>query len=176
MKLIGQFVDDQYPFTKISKTRLTVRGIIMNDEGDIALHHLLRDDMFGHRDYFETPGGGVDSNEDLITALKREISEELGCEITNIQEIGRIIDSYNLLEQRNDIYYYFAQVSEYHEKSLQAGESSLIESTHWVSLDKAKELYESMNKAPLEKLVRQRELPIINEVIRMISHNLIKKV
>lgn len=165
MKIIGKYIDDQYPNTGITHTRKTVRAIVMNEDGNIALHHLLRDDKFGHRDYFETPGGGVDKGETLLEALRRELKEELGVTVKDIIPLGRVIDYYNLLNQRNSIYYYFCKVDSYGEKNFQGSESTLIESTKWVSLSKAKELYENMTKEPLENLVRQRELPVIELVI-----------
>lgn len=38
------------------------------------------------------PGGGVDENEDLITALRREIREEVGCEINVVDELGMCLE------------------------------------------------------------------------------------
>ena len=51
--------------------RPSVRGIIIKDN-KVAM-------VYSHKyDYYKFPGGGIESNEDIITALKREVLEETG--------------------------------------------------------------------------------------------------
>jgi hypothetical protein len=61
MNLLASFVDDQYPNPGIDHVRLVSRAIVVTEEGLAAVHHLIRDDVFGKFDYYETPGGGVDN-------------------------------------------------------------------------------------------------------------------
>lgn len=166
MRLLAKYIDDQYPKTKITHTRLTVRAFVINDDKKVALQHLYCDDIFGHRDYYETPGGGVKDNESLIEALKRELKEELGARVDCIEEIGRVIDYYNLIQQRNDIYYYFCHVVEMSEPKYDIEESKYLDKTVWVDVEEAIKIYENMDKYPLEKLVSRRELPIALNVMK----------
>lgn len=64
--------------------RNAARGIII-DQQDILLLYTKR-----YNDY-SLPGGGVDTNEDLRTGLKRELEEETGAQnIKVIKEYGYI--------------------------------------------------------------------------------------
>ena len=110
MKLLYSLKDNQYPDNGYTHTRSIVRGIVYNDNFEIAMIYLLNDDRFGHRDYLETPGGGVERGENLQVALKRELKEELGAEVDNIEEIGRVVDYYNLIYRRNNNHYYLCHL------------------------------------------------------------------
>ena len=88
MELLYSLIDDQYPDNGYNHTRPIVRAILYNNQRQIALIHVLCDDIFGHRDYLETPGGGVEDGEELISALKRELREELNVEVEIIKELG----------------------------------------------------------------------------------------
>lgn len=92
--------------------RPSARGIIINEEGKIALVYSVRDK------YYKFPGGGIHADEDKITALIREVSEEVGLEVISesVREYGSVLRLQNsialentLLEQEN--YYYFCDVT-----------------------------------------------------------------
>lgn len=57
--------------------RVNVRGIIYKD-GKILAQQLLPDNNGVARDYWCTPGGGMDPGESLFDGLTREIIEETG--------------------------------------------------------------------------------------------------
>lgn len=110
MKIIARYIDDQYEYQKHDHTRKIVRAILYNDKKEICLIHIVGDDIFSHRDVLETPGGGVEKGETLLDALRRELLEEVGAEIDDIKEIGRVIDYYNLIKRKNDNHYYLAHL------------------------------------------------------------------
>lgn len=56
-----------------------VAAIIENDNGEILC--ALRSPQMSLPNYWEFPGGKVEDGEDIFAALKREISEELHCQI-----------------------------------------------------------------------------------------------
>lgn len=65
--------------------RITVRGIIIDEQGRIFAQRLKAKD--GARDYYCTPGGGLDAGETLLEGLRREMIEETGVE----PEIGQLL-------------------------------------------------------------------------------------
>ena len=58
--------------------RVSVRGLMQKDDRFLLGHH--KDGVW------ETFGGGLDFGENLHEALKREIAEETGCEVSYISE------------------------------------------------------------------------------------------
>lgn len=77
--------------------RPTVKVIVRNSDNKI----LIINDGF-------LPGGGVEGNEDNASALKRELLEELGMEVTNQQEAGCVIQYRDLIKRKYFIYGYSA--------------------------------------------------------------------
>jgi 8-oxo-dGTP diphosphatase len=61
--------------------RLSVYGVILNESKQILVANV--------NGKYHLPGGGIDAGEDDIQALKREILEETGYEITDIKLIGK---------------------------------------------------------------------------------------
>ena len=41
---------------------------------------------------YKLPGGGIDEGEDTVAALHREIREETGYKITDIKELGEVVE------------------------------------------------------------------------------------
>ncbi len=166
MELLYKLKDEEFEFKGIKAIRNVVRGIVLNNEGKIALHHVfgLYGEEFGFRDYYETPGGGVKRNEDLVAALKRECLEELGYEIEILCEIGEVDDYYNLLERKNLNHYFLCKIKgEKKDTDFVSKGDSLIKETVWVSLSEAKLLYDSHKTTPLSRLVCNREYPILTK-------------
>ena len=63
-------------------TRLATRCIVLKNDSILLLYTKRYDD-------YSLPGGGLDSDEDKIKGMKRELSEETGAkDITNIKEFG----------------------------------------------------------------------------------------
>lgn len=168
MKCINKLIDDQYENTGITHTRKIARAVLINDNNEVCLLKILGDDDFGHRDYVETPGGGVNENEDLKEAVVREIKEETGCDATVIDEIGYVDDYYNLIHRHNITYYYLLKVNGYGTSALEEQEKSIIKGLLWLDFNKAIKAYENMNNEKLEILVSRRELPIIKKAYEML--------
>ena len=164
MKLLAAFVDPYYPNDGISEVRSIARAIVFDGRGLIAIHHVIRDDAFGHGDYYETPGGGVDAGETVEQACRRECQEELGYDIEIISEIGEIDDFYNLIKRQNLNHYFLARRASFVGKRFVSHGDSLIAETLWVSIDEALRLYEGVEKARVGGLVCQREIPILRLV------------
>lgn len=62
------------------RLRHAVRALVLDDDGRMLLVRLV----YPHGTWWVLPGGGVDTNEDDLAALRRELAEETGltdCEI-----------------------------------------------------------------------------------------------
>ena len=119
MKVLYKLKDDQFEFKGITHNRVAARAVVFNDENKVGILRVYGQDIFGFRDYFETPGGGVKENEDLKEAVKREVLEELGVSAEILDEIGIVEDDYNLIYRHNIVYYYLMKVTEIKEKHLE---------------------------------------------------------
>ncbi|MFA5660165.1 MAG: NUDIX hydrolase [Bacilli bacterium] len=162
MKLINSLVDDQYPKANVYHARISARAICINDKGEIGLTHLLADDKFGHRDYYELPGGGKKLGESVLVSAIREMKEELGVEVSLLTKLGVVHDFYNLINQENYSYYYLFKVTSEGTNHLEPREAGLIDKIVWIPLKKAIELYELQMKIKgVGLLVARRELPIL---------------
>lgn len=168
MKIINKLIDDQYDKSTITHTRKIARAILLNEENKVCLLHVLGDDDFGHRDYVETPGGGINENETPSSAVLREVKEETGCVGEIIDSIGIVEDYYNLIHRHNINYYFLVKVKSYGSSCLEEKEKTIIKDLIWVDFDIAISMYENMNKEKLEILVSRRELPIIKKAKEML--------
>ena len=72
------------------KIRYSARGIVINDEGKIAL--LCKKNI----NLYKLVGGGLNDNETPMEGFIREVKEEIGAEIGNIKYIGEIHEEKSL--------------------------------------------------------------------------------
>lgn len=171
MKQILHLQDDQYPYTYIDNVRYVSRGILLNDKNEVLLNKLLGDDSFGHRDYYETPGGGKKVNETIKNACLREMREETGYEVIIVKELGMVNDYYNLIHRNNRNYFFLCKCDRFVGKQLENYEKSLIVEQVWVDIDTAISLYEKMGGSGVAILVKNRELPILLKVKKILEKN-----
>ena len=151
------------PAIKLDSTfhnRLVVRAIIYDENGLIYMHLVERDDIFGKLSYLETPGGGVEKDESLSEAIKREVKEELGIEIEIIDYLGCVFDSYNLIKQRNEVHFFLAKKTKdtHFIERVSQGDQLIAQSLH-LPLNKIIEEHESWKDDALLNVVKKRELP-----------------
>lgn len=69
----------------MKKVIKVVAAIIENEQDEILC--ALRSPEMSMPNHWEFPGGKVEENEDIYTALEREIDEELGCNIVTSREV-----------------------------------------------------------------------------------------
>lgn len=172
MKVLGRLIDNEYPNKGYDHVRQIVRCFVYNDNKEIALIYLLDDDIFGHRDLYETPGGGVKKGERLLTALKREIKEEIGADIDSIIPLGRIIDFYNIINRENDNHYYLAHLKNIDNKEIhrEPYEISIFKGVEWIKYDKVIETYQKKMHEPLGRLVANREIIAFQEALKYFTN------
>ena len=91
--------------------RTTARGIILKGEEILLMYTKYYND-------YSFPGGGVDSKEDLVTGLKRELMEETGArDVEVLSELGYIDEYRPYYKEEYDLihmesYFYFCTTSE----------------------------------------------------------------
>jgi 8-oxo-dGTP pyrophosphatase MutT (NUDIX family) len=160
MKLINSLEDDQYPFEGVDQTRKVVRAIVFNQNHEICLEKVVRDDRFGKFEYYETPGGGVEEDETLEEALLRELDEEIGYQCEIICEFGEVDDYYNLIKRKNLNYYFLCKARKKTKIHHESHGDSFIKNVKFYSLEEIIAKYESMDDNGVPLLVKRRELPL----------------
>lgn len=157
-----QLKDTEWPLEYIDHDRQIVRAIVFDDQENYYFVRAKRDDDFGKATLIETSGGGVEAGEDLETALKRELKEELGAEVEIMHKIGIVSDYYNLIHRHNINNYYLCKVTSFGEKHLTRDEIEDFHlSTLRLSYRDAEEEYKKCAETKIGKLIAARELPAL---------------
>lgn len=155
--------DNEWPLTTIDHDRNIVRAIVVDDEEFYYFVSQVRDDDFGCGRCIETSGGGVEAGEDLYSAIKRELQEELGADVDVICKIGVVSDYYNLINRHNINNFFLCRAKSFGETNLTQQE---MEDYHLTTLkltfEEAVAEYEECRKTPLGRLIANRELPVLN--------------
>jgi len=151
--------------------RNTVRAIILK-ENTILMVFLEKTNEY------KFPGGGIEGNEVIEEALKREVLEEVGCNVIKFGEKIGIITEYGIaLEDKNNI---FKMISEYYgvnidynqiEQKLDNYEKELLFKPCWTEIEKAyranKNIIDNKCDSTPWKKRETRVLEILNEDIRV---------
>ncbi|GAA0038791.1 NUDIX hydrolase [Lactobacillus amylovorus] len=157
-----QLKDTEWPLEYIDHDRQIVRAIVFDDQENYYFVRAKRDDDFGKATLIETSGGGVEAGEDLETALKRELKEELGAEVEIMHKIGIVSDYYNLIHRHNINNYYLCKITSFGEKHLTRDEIEDFHlSTLRLSYRDAEEEYKKCAETKIGKLIAARELPVL---------------
>lgn len=152
--------DNEYEYINNYKTRLIARAFVINENNEIAILHIVGDDIFDHRDYYETSGGGIEENESIEEAILRELDEEIGYKCEIIKYLGVVEDEYNLLHRNNVNHYFLCKTickTNIHHVSFG---DSLINEICWLNIDEIVSKYEQMNDTKIARLVKNREYPV----------------
>lgn len=138
--------------------REAVRAVVINEMGQIALLNVTR------RGFHKLPGGGVETGEEKIEALYREILEEVGCQVEVTNELGKVIEYRDEWQQVQTSYCYLVkQVGEQQQNSLTEKElADGFEITWAKSIDDAIAILEADNPAGYDgQRMKPRDLAIL---------------
>ena len=163
MEYLGLIEDNIYPITEIKRTRETVRVILVNSNKEIGLIHIKGIDKFGNRDHYETLGGGVENNEELLDTLHREVKEEAGYLIKNIKEIAYIDIQYNLLNRIDRGYFFYAEIKEKVDTNLNDYEKELFKEIKWINIKEIDEFYQNYSVENVGKMIHYRDYKMIKK-------------
>jgi len=146
--------------------RKAARAIVFDGDGKVALFHATK------KHYHKLPGGGVEAGEDIETALRRELQEEIGCEVDSIREVGMIEEYRNRFELHQLSYCFTANViGEKGTPHLEEGEIAEGFVTEWMDLDTAIETLE--NEKGVEdyqgKFIQARDLLFLKKARKVTS-------
>lgn len=166
---LGRLYDKVYPIKGNYHQRIISRAIIINQEKEVLLEEISRDDIFGCATYLETPGGGVNDGESLSDAAKREVSEECGFVIEILDEIGVIEDDYNLINRHNISNYFLAKIVDETALNREEYEKLWIKSIKFYPIDEAIRIMEKPN-SNIAKIVYNREIIILKKVKELLEN------
>lgn len=163
--------DTQWPFDYTDHHRQIARAIVLDDQGCFHFVRLSRNDEFGDATFLETSGGGVEEGEDLLTAISRELQEELGVTVEILCKLGVVSDYYNLIHRHNINHYFLCRITSFTERHLTRDE---LEKYHLsaakLTYEEAVREYERCAEHKLGKLIAARELPILHHAKAVLEH------
>lgn len=140
--------------------RKSARAVLLNERGEISLQFV------GKHNFYKLPGGGVEIGESPEEALKREILEEVGCDIEIDKPLGVTIEYRNSQNIIHISYCFLCKIKgkmnkpEYTEEEIRDGYESV-----WKALDESLDLMKKFNpKEPYQaKFIVERETAFLNE-------------
>ena len=163
-QLLIELQDTEWPFEYSDHDRRIARAIVYDDDGYFYFVRAERNDDFGRATLIETSGGGVELGEELNSAIKRELKEELGAEVEVVCKIGVVSDHYNLIHRHNLNNYFLCKVISFGDKHMTQDE---IEDFHLSTLkltyDEAIAEYEKRRESKIGRLIANRELPMLKK-------------
>ena len=140
--------------------RSASRGVVIDTQGKVALLNVTK------KGYHKLPGGGLELGEDAETAFRREVLEEIGCEVTNIRELGMMEEYRNKIALHHLSYCFTADVEgEKGQPSFVGDEITDGFEPEWCDLKTAIEALESEKDVEdyEGKFIRLRDLTILKE-------------
>ncbi|NBK96810.1 MAG: NUDIX hydrolase [Erysipelotrichia bacterium] len=138
--------------------RWTVRALAYNEEGKLCFLRIKGSDSFGKRNHLETIGGGVENDESLEEALHREVMEEIGYECEIVEELGVVVDHYNLINRENISTYFVVKLTNYiGETKRSEEEEKLISGIEFLEEKEALQELSKFPKHTVNELVHRRD-------------------
>lgn len=142
--------------------RKASRAVVFDKDRKIALFHSTV------KHYHKLPGGGVEEGEDLETALRRELFEEIGCAVENIRELAVIEEYRNNFNLHQFSHCFTADLSG--EKGVPHLEEDEIAEgfvTEWLDLDEAIKIFENEVVEDYQgRFIQIRDLAFLREAKR----------
>ena len=160
MKLIAEITDKDILGTdglSSAEPRYTARAIVKN--GD--LYAVISSERFHP---YSLPGGGINNGEEVITALKREISEETGCTCGKITELGIIKENRANADYTQVSYYYVVEAESIGTPHFTETEISSKTALEWHTLSEMIKLINDIQpKTYQQQFLKARDVAALKE-------------
>ena len=112
----------------------------------------------------------MEQGEDLDTAIRRELKEELGVDVELICKIGVVSDFYNLIHRHNINNYFLCRTISFGDKQLTEDEKEKFHlSTLKLKYEEALAEYEKCRCSKLGRLVADREVPVLKRAKELLQ-------
>ncbi|RJQ26958.1 NUDIX domain-containing protein [Candidatus Parcubacteria bacterium] len=173
MELLREFSETDVGISRVEKKevcyklRRAVRALVFNEANQLAILFV------SNNGYNKLPGGGVEENEELYEALKREVFEETGCDINlRSSSVGATIEYRDDFQQLQISYCYLADVvgipntASFTEREIADGFQ-----LRWMSVEEAIDTLN--NDHPnnyLGKFIRQRDLEFLQKAKELLPN------
>lgn len=163
IEILGRFKDDLFKYEGYDHVRYTSRALIENSKGEFGFLHIVGEDFFGIRNHLETCGGGIEENETIFDTIEREVKEEMGYGIKDIQLLGAVIDTYNLIKRITFSTFFHCVIDEdiKYELHRTIEEKALIKEIVWLKPLEALSFMQNNNKSNVDSLVHRRDAFIL---------------
>ena len=119
----------------------------------------------GKHGYHKLPGGGIETGEDVMQALAREMKEETGCSIEVTGEIGTIVEYRTEWNIKQTSHCYLGKIVSKGETAFDDGEKKNNFKLVWMTLDEAIEALEKDQPANYYDggFIRERDLVFLKQ-------------
>lgn len=145
--------------------RVTARAIVKNQRGQYAVMYAEKYNIY------TLPGGGVEDNEDILTALRREILEETGCTCDEIRELGTIYENRASLDYTQVNHYFVVTTREVGEICLTEAELANNTVVQWHTFEEVKRLISKPTFDRVQgKYLQARDIAALNEYALQSAH------
>lgn len=156
--------------TEEYKLRRAARGILIKD-GEIALLNVTT------KKYHKLPGGGIEKDEEIEKAFKREVKEETGWNCNIVDQNPVTIEYRNRIKVLQISYVFVAKaIGKPTEQQLDEGEIQDGHELEWIPIEKVEGLLSSEKPVGYEdKFIILRDLNIFRhykDKLKAISRNL----
>lgn len=148
-----------------AKPRMTARSILKNTDNQYAV--MYSKDF----DFYSFPGGGIEKDENVVDALKREIREETGCSCDIIEELGYINENRAHSDYTQISYYFVVTTNDLTlSPAFTEAENNHKTTVSWYTLEETiKLIKEPVYDTVQRKFLQARDIAALNEYLREIA-------